>query len=1331
MSNERHNTSEQLRQRAEALFAKSPEDFQPEDIEDLKNLAHELTLLQAELESKSEALRKIEWMLTPEHAVPQDDAVAPYGDLTELNTERTILDGVGPKMLEDIVRDYLYLLDTSAAVYERNGDYALGIFASSWCRFLDGASRRLCNTDDNADALACGKWHCHESCWKDAAKAAIESGKVTDIECAGGLRMYAVPIRVGERIIGAINFGYGNPPRDPNVLRDLAAKYEVPFEELAQHAEAYQSRPDFIIDKAKHRIKSSARLIGEIVERRQYEKRIDHFRRVLLGIRNLNQLVLKEDDPQRMITEACLKLSETGEYRQVWIALLGGKAGSALGLTSSEPVVACASAGFDGDFAAMREHLIRGEFPSCMKRALKTDRIVATNDPAADCIDCPVYQDFNVRSQFARSLKFNSITYGILTAAVSTDFFNEVDERNFFNEVADDLAFALHNIAADRRLRESEAYQRQILQTTADGFWVIGNEGQIIDVNDAYCAMTGYTRDALLNMRIGDLDAEEEPEETQARMERIMQTGHEIFETTHRRKDGSLLPVEITATYLKERQGQFICFCRDLTRRKQGQARRRLFGRLLDEAPAAITIHDTDGHFVFANKATASMHGYESVQEFLKINLHDLDLPESEELLDERVRKIKETGEARFEVTHYRKDGSTFPLEVQAKIIDWEGKPAILSIATDITESKQAEENLRESQQRLSLATQSAALGIWDWDIVNNDMTWDDQMFRLYGITERPETYGVEIWENGLHPDDKAFAWEACQAALRREKDYDIEFRVCWPDGTTRHLKGHGIVIRDETGNPIRMLGTNADITERKEAEAELRAYERLNSSLLDHSPACHKVVDLDFNLQYMSKNGFCMLKLDEDAVVYGKPYPFSFFPEAFKQEMVECLKRVKTSGKTEVLEAQTNDIEGNVVWLHSTLVPVFKDDRELDFITVVSSDMTQEKQLESNLLQSQKMESVGRLAGGVAHDFNNMLNVIMGHSELVLETLDSDSPLLSNLTEIHKAAEHSADLTRQLLAFARKQTIKPQVLDLNETILSMLKILHRLIGEDIDLLWKPAGRLDSVNIDPGQVDQILANLAVNARDAIGHENGKITIETSNVHFDEEYCAYHPEFTSGNYVMLAISDDGCGMDEETRSHIFEPFYTTKATGEGTGLGLATIYGIIRQNNGFINVYSELGQGTSFQIYLPAIENTAEKNNEQRNADQSPLKGNETILIVEDEPAILKLAQMALERLGYCVLTATKPSDALDIAQDPSNKIDLVITDIIMPEINGRELVCELEKCCSGIHSLYMSGYTADVIAHQGVLEEGVNFIQKPFSPRDLAHEVRRALEKND
>jgi two-component system cell cycle sensor histidine kinase/response regulator CckA len=408
-----------------------------------------------------------------------------------------------------------------------------------------------------------------------------------------------------------------------------------------------------------------------------------------------------------------------------------------------------------------------------------------------------------------------------------------------------------------------------------------------------------------------------------------------------------------------------------------------------------------------------------------------------------------------------------------------------------------------------------------------------------------------------------------------------------------------------------------------------------------------------------------------------------------------------------------------------AAISPVRGPDGAIVNYVAVKRDDTREHHLEEQLRQAQKMESIGRLAGGVAHDFNNMLQVINSYAELSLTQVEDGNPLARNLQQIRKAARRSADLVGQLLAFARKQTVSPKVMDVNDAVAGALKMLQRLIGEDIELIWKPGASAGRIKIDPSQLDQILANLAVNARDAIAGV-GKLIVETEHVTIDQEYHVLHPGFAAGEFAMLALSDTGSGMSRETMSHLFEPFFTTKEVGKGTGLGLATVYGIIKQNNGFIDAYSELGRGTTFRVYLPKIiEQPADITTEV--VDAELFKGTETILVVEDETAILELSKTVLEGLGYTVLSACTPVEALQVAADYSAPIQLLITDVVMPQMNGRDLADRLTEMKPGLRSIFMSGYTADIIAHQGVLEQGVHFIPKPFTVVDLAKKVRQAL----
>lgn len=385
-------------------------------------------------------------------------------------------------------------------------------------------------------------------------------------------------------------------------------------------------------------------------------------------------------------------------------------------------------------------------------------------------------------------------------------------------------------------------------------------------------------------------------------------------------------------------------------------------------------------------------------------------------------------------------------------------------------------------------------------------------------------------------------------------------------------------------------------------------------------------------------------------------------------------------------------------------------------------------EKLQMQLMQVQKMESIGRLAGGIAHDFNNMLGVILGHAELAIKRSDQSQPMYIHLLEISKAAKRSANITRQLLAFARKQAVTPEILDLNKTLDGMLMMLRRLIGENIELVWTPGKNLEQIKIDPSQLDQILVNLCINARDAI-ETTGKIIIETGADTFDKTLCSSNAQFMPGDFVHLSVSDTGCGIAKENLPLLFEPFFSTKDVGKGTGLGLATIYGIVKQNNGFIDVHSEPGRGSQFTIYLPIHHGIDDRYSQDGDQAEAVSCGKNTILLVEDEISLLKTTSTILKQHGYTVLSASTPGEALRLADSYCGRIDLLISDIVMPDMNGNQLVKKLSAIFPNLRSILTSGYTAEIIARQGIIEQGVLFLPKPYSIRDLAAKIEKTLSK--
>jgi two-component system, cell cycle sensor histidine kinase and response regulator CckA len=555
----------------------------------------------------------------------------------------------------------------------------------------------------------------------------------------------------------------------------------------------------------------------------------------------------------------------------------------------------------------------------------------------------------------------------------------------------------------------------------------------------------------------------------------------------------------------------------------------------------------------------------------------------------------------------------------------------------------------------------------------------------------------------------------------------NFETRLKRKDGSTWWASTNAHFYKDINGEIKGIEGIARDISELKSTENALKESEQRYRMLHDASIGGLFIHDqgivLECNQGLSEITGYA---LDE---LIGMDALNTLVAPDWRELVARNIK----SGFSQPYEAEGVRKDG-------TIYPLLIQGKNIPYTgrtvrAVEYRDLTEKKQadkekkdLEGKLRQAQKMEAVGRLAGGVAHDFNNMLTVILGHVGMALADLDSSHPLYSRLEKIKSAGERSADLTRQLLAFARKQTVSPKVLDLNQTVASMTSMLQRLIGEHIDLAWLPGENVWPVNMDPTQIDQILANLCVNARDAIA-DVGKVTIETGNAEFDEAFCNEHAGFLPGEYILLAVSDDGCGIEPEELDNIFEPFFTTKESGKGTGLGLAMIYGVVKQNNGFINVDSQPDQGTTFRIYLPR--HPDEKDCfPDKGPGQPAERGCETILLVEDEPEILEMTSMMLERLGYRVISAGTPGEAIYLAQEYKGKIDLLVTDVIMPEMNGRDLAKNILHCHPNLKHLFMSGYTANVIAHHGVLDKGINFIQKPFSEENLGSKVREAIDEN-
>lgn len=879
-----------------------------------------------------------------------------------------------------------------------------------------------------------------------------------------------------------------------------------------------------------------------------------------------------------------------------------------------------------------------------------------------------------------------------------------------------------HGIAG-QGLSESEEHYRTLFNYSKDAVLLTRPDGAVLDANPAACEMFGRSLAEIKTVGRNDLVDMTDPRLVTALRQRA-EKSVVMAEITMLRANGDRFPAEITSAVFVDADGRqkTSTIIRDVTeKRRAEQDYQTLFRQMLEGFALHEILCDGQGkpvdyRFLTVNPAFERMTGLQAEQIVGRTVLEVL--PETELYWIETYGRVALTGEPTF-FENYSK-----ALDKYFMVTAFQPMPnQFACIFVDISARKRAEDALWTTNELLSLFIKHSPIYTFIKEvspIESRTLKASENYLTMIGIPGS-EMAGKTMQE--LFPAEFA--------AKMTEDDWRVVSRgeILSLDEELNGRSYTTIKFPIQLGEKNFLAGYTIDITERKRTEEELRRREKQLQRILEILP---------IGLWFADKDGTLLRGNPMGVKIWGAELkvPMSEFGvfkawrlpsrEPVRPEDWSLVKTIR-EGVTivdELLEIETFDGKRKTILNYSA--PVLDDDGQVDGAIVVNLDISDRRILEDQLLQAQKMESVGRLAGGVAHDFNNMLGVILGYAEFALAQIEEGQPLHPALKGIQQAARRSADLTKQLLAFACKQTVSPKVLDLNETLEGMLKLLRRLIGESIDLAWLPGKKLGLINMDPSQIDQILANLCVNARDAVG-DNGKVTIETGTAVFDEAYCARHPDSVPGEYVMLAVKDNGCGMDAGTISHLFEPFFTTKEIGKGTGLGLATVYGIVRQNNGFINVYSEPGQGATFRIYLPRCAAGVGRKTEPE-TEKPAASGVETILLVEDDPMILKMITMMLERLGYRVLAAATPGEAIRLAKEYAGRIQLLMTDVIMPEMNGRDLAGILMSRDPRLKCLFMSGYTADVIADHGVLNEGTHFIQKPFSLKDMAAKMREALE---
>ena len=1070
--------------------------------------------------------------------------------------------------------------------------------------------------------------------------------------------------------------------------------------------------------------------IRDITQRKRAEQELRRVNRALRTISDCKKVVMGAARELDLLKDICTLLVDAGGYRMAWVGVAEQD--------EDKTVRPVAFAGHEEGYLQSANvtwaDVERGRGP--IGTSIRTEMPVVVRDYLADASFAP-WREAALKRGYASTISLpillNGKAFGALSIyATDVDCFDS-EEVRLLTELSHDLAFGIEALRtrierqqAEEALQNEKAFTESIIDSLPEAFFVLDSTGRMVRWNKKIGRNLGYSAEEFAAMGPMGRIPKDEQASAATKMLEALTVGNALSEVNFLTSDGIKIPYLLTATRaVIAGKTYLVGMGVDISERKRAekalQQGEEKYRTLLSNIPDVAWTIDAGLHFVFITNNIEKMSGF-SVEDIERLGI-DLYL---NSIHPDDLRKVKDGLTALFaegcpydvECRVKRKSGEW--IWVHDRAVGTYEKGGIRyadGLLSDITDRKKAEEAVVKSEERYRALYEDAPVGLYQTTPDGRILAGNPAFVRMLGYSSFQELAKRDLNTSGFEPN-----YPRSQFIDLMEKQSEVTgMESVWHkrNGELLHVRENARAIRDESGKIVYYEGTAEDVTERMRAEEE---HIRLVTAI-EQSAEAVVITNTQGEIEYVNPAFTRITGYSREEALGKNPRILKADkqdPEFYQQLWSTIVKGQPWHGE---LVNQRKD--GSLYTEQMNITPVLSAHGEVTHFIATKQDVTERKNLEAQLQQSAKIEAVGRLAGGVAHDFNNLLTIINGYSELLLDELASDQTLSGYLKEIHNAGERAASLTRQLLAFSRRQVLAPQVLDLNMVVSNLESMLRRLIGEDIVLRTALAPQLGRVTADPGQIEQVIMNLAVNARDAMPY-GGNLMIETCNAELDETFARNHVTVKTGPHVMLAVSDNGLGMTPETKAHIFEPFFTTKEKGKGTGLGLATVYGIVKQSEGSIWVYSELGHGTVFKVYLPAVTGHLEAAELARAEPASEL-GTETILVVEDEAGVRSLIRLELESFGYKVLDMDGGEKALATCASHEGPIHLLLTDVVMPQMSGPVVAEKVAALRPGIKVLYMSGYTDDAIVHLGVLSQGMPFIQKPFSPVALRKKIREVL----